>query len=176
MAAHQDPPSLGFSRQEHWSGLPFPSPMCEREVTQLCLTLRDPMDCSTPGSSVHGIFQARVLEWVAIAFSPIFLWLYAKYILYLVFSLTTHFPLYKLNIWKKATELPDSITGLLTPAYECLWNCKKKKIEILVPLLLITDSWLWALILQKALFSPWRERVQFLRHKPTVFPSLPAEN
>ena len=31
MAAHQAPPSLGFSRQEHWSGLPFPSPMCERE-------------------------------------------------------------------------------------------------------------------------------------------------
>ena len=41
----------------------------ESEVTQLCLTLRDPMDCSLPGSSVHGIFQVRVLEWVAIAFS-----------------------------------------------------------------------------------------------------------
>ena len=41
----------------------------ESEVTQSCLTLRDPMDCSLPGSSVHGIFQARVLEWVAIAFS-----------------------------------------------------------------------------------------------------------
>ena len=41
----------------------------EREVTQSCLTLRDPMDCSPPGSSVHGIFQARVLEWGAIAFS-----------------------------------------------------------------------------------------------------------
>ena len=41
----------------------------ESEVTQLCPTLRDPMDCSLPGSSVHGIFQARVLEWGAIAFS-----------------------------------------------------------------------------------------------------------
>ena len=41
----------------------------ESEVTQSCLTLRDPMDCSPPGSSVHGIFQARVLEWGAIAFS-----------------------------------------------------------------------------------------------------------
>ena len=41
----------------------------EREVTQLCPTLSDPMDCSLPGSSVHGIFQARVLEWGAIAFS-----------------------------------------------------------------------------------------------------------
>ena len=41
----------------------------ESEVVQLCPTLPDPMDCSLPGSSVHGIFQARVLEWVAIAFS-----------------------------------------------------------------------------------------------------------
>ena len=39
------------------------------EVAQSCPTLRDPMDCSLPGSSVHGIFQARVLEWGAIAFS-----------------------------------------------------------------------------------------------------------
>ena len=70
-AAHQAPPSLGFSRQEHWSGLPFPSPMRESEVTQSCLTLGDPMDCSLPGSSVQGIFQARVLEWVAIAFSEV---------------------------------------------------------------------------------------------------------
>ena len=43
----------------------------EREVAQSCPTLRDLMDCSLPGSSVHGIFQARVLEWVAIAFSVI---------------------------------------------------------------------------------------------------------
>ena len=43
----------------------------ESEVTQLCLTLRDPMDCSLLGSSVHGIFQARVLEWGAIAFSVV---------------------------------------------------------------------------------------------------------
>ena len=41
----------------------------ESEVAQLCLTLCDPMDCSPPGSSVHGIFQAIVLEWVAISFS-----------------------------------------------------------------------------------------------------------
>ena len=41
----------------------------ESEVAQLCPTLRDPMDCSPPGSSIHGIFQARVLEWDAIAFS-----------------------------------------------------------------------------------------------------------
>ena len=74
-AAHQAPPSLGFSRQEHWSELPFPSPMHEseksNEVALSCPTPSDPMDFSLPGSSVHGIFQARVLEWVAIAFSEI---------------------------------------------------------------------------------------------------------
>ena len=46
----------------------------DNEVGQSCPTPSDPMDCSLPGSSVHGIFQARVLEWVAIAFSD----LYAK--------------------------------------------------------------------------------------------------
>ena len=45
----------------------------ESEVVQSCLTLSDPMDCSLPGSSIHGIFQARVLEWVAIAFSTIYI-------------------------------------------------------------------------------------------------------
>ena len=43
----------------------------ESEDTQLCPTLSDPMDCSLPGSSIHGIFQAKVLEWGAIAFSDI---------------------------------------------------------------------------------------------------------
>ena len=50
----------------------FSSPLlgcCYCSVTQSCLTLCDPMDCSPPGSSVHRIFQARVLEWGAIAFS-----------------------------------------------------------------------------------------------------------
>ena len=41
----------------------------ESEVTQSCPTLSDPMDCSPPGSSVYGIFQAKILEWGAIAFS-----------------------------------------------------------------------------------------------------------
>ena len=70
-AAYQAPPSMGFSRQEYWSGLPFPSPKheSENEVAQSCPTLSDPMDCSLPGSSIPGIFQARVLEWGAITFS-----------------------------------------------------------------------------------------------------------
>ena len=62
-------PSLGFSRQEHWSGLPFPSPMHESEVAQSGPTLSDPMDHNLPGSSVPGILQAKILDWVAIPFS-----------------------------------------------------------------------------------------------------------
>ena len=111
-AAYQAPPSMGFSRQEYWSGVPLPSPaaaaakllqscptlrphrrqptrlphpwdspdkntgvgchfllqcMKVKSVAQSCLTLSNPMDCSLPGSSVHGIFQAKILEWVAIS-------------------------------------------------------------------------------------------------------------
>ena len=97
--AHQPPLSMGLSRQEYWSGLPFPSPgdlshpgielrspasqagsllseppgkphkyPCVK-VAQLCPTLCDPTNCSLQGSSIHGVFQARVLEWVAISFS-----------------------------------------------------------------------------------------------------------
>ena len=77
-AAHQAPLSLGFSRQEHWSGFPFPSPMHESEKWKWSLsvvsTLSHPLACSLPGSFVHGIFQARVLEWVAIPFSRVSSW------------------------------------------------------------------------------------------------------
>ena len=53
----------------------------ESEVAQSCPTLSDPMDCSLPGSSVHGIFQARVLEWDANA-NMIIMWIYwVKYTL-----------------------------------------------------------------------------------------------
>ena len=69
----QAPPSLGFSRQEHGVGCHFllqcMKVKSESEVSRSCLTLSDPTDCSPPGSSTHGIFQARVLEWGAIAFS-----------------------------------------------------------------------------------------------------------
>ena len=54
----------------------------ESEVAQSCLTLSDPMDCSLPGSSVHGIFQARVLEWGAIAFSNLLLLFYSNFLIY----------------------------------------------------------------------------------------------
>ena len=74
-AACQAPPSMGFSRQEYWSGVPLPSPSLITAVAaaakslQSCLTLCDPIDGSPPGSPVPGILQARTLEWVAISFS-----------------------------------------------------------------------------------------------------------
>ena len=66
--------SMGFSRQEYWSGLPCSPPgdilkRKESEVAQSCPTLFDPVDCSPSGSFIHGILQARILEWVAISFS-----------------------------------------------------------------------------------------------------------
>ena len=52
-----------------YSEYKHPQSESESEVAQSCLTLCHPVDCSLPGSSIHGIFQARVLEWVAISFS-----------------------------------------------------------------------------------------------------------
>ena len=61
----------------------------ESEVAQLCPTLRFPLDCSLPGSSVHGIFQARILEWVAIVSTK-------PYIPYNIHKIKLH--IYKLGI------------------------------------------------------------------------------
>ena len=76
--SYQAPLSMGFSRQEYSKvGCHFPlqciKVKSESEVTQSYPTLHDPMDCSPPGSTVHGIFQARVLEWGVIAFSTMIL-------------------------------------------------------------------------------------------------------
>ena len=63
----------------------------ESEVAQSCPTLRDPMDRSLPGSSVHGIFQARVLEWGAIAFSTdayIYIYAYTHTHVYMLYMLS----------------------------------------------------------------------------------------
>ena len=73
MAADQAPLSMGFSRQEYWSGVPLPS-SCEAVAAaakslQSCPTLCDPIGGSPPGSPVPGILQARTLERVAIFFS-----------------------------------------------------------------------------------------------------------
>ena len=78
-----------------------------REVNQSCLTLSDPMDCSPPGSSVHGIFQARILEWGAIAFSDI------------------------KEMWKQYTELykkdlhnPDNHEGVISHLEPYILECE----------------------------------------------------
>ena len=73
MAAHQAPRLWDSAGKNAGVGchfrLQFMKVKSESEVAQSCLTLHDPMDCSLPGSSVHGICQARVLDWGAIAFS-----------------------------------------------------------------------------------------------------------
>ena len=77
-AAYQAPLSLGFSRQEHWSGLPLPFAISFSNAWKWKVKVKSlshvhlfvtPWTAAYQGSSVHGIFQARVLEWVAMAFS-----------------------------------------------------------------------------------------------------------
>ena len=83
----------------------------ESEVAQSCLTLSDPMDCSLPGSSIHGISQARVLEWGAIAFSmqnPPYLQLQP-------FFKKTH------NFYKLYLSLKDGISGYTVITLLCLF-------------------------------------------------------
>ena len=67
----------------------------ESEVAQSCLTLSDPMDCNLPGSSVRGIFQARVLEWVAIAFP---------------YHIPNTFPSHKKAIENEIKKEPEALT------------------------------------------------------------------
>ena len=72
MAAYPAPSSFVFSKKEYWSGLTFPFQYMKLKKWKwsrsVLLTLWEHMDSSLSGGSVHGIFQARVLEWVAIAF------------------------------------------------------------------------------------------------------------
>ena len=101
----------------------------ESEVAQSCPALRDPMDCSPPGSSVHGIFQARVLEWGAITFS-------LKYLTstqYCAQSLS-HVQLL-VTLWIAAYQVPPSMgfsrqeywSGLPLPSPKTLKYVKYKK-------------------------------------------------
>ena len=86
----------------------------ESEVDQSCLTLSDPMDCSLPGSSIHGTFQARVLEWGAVAFSETIA--SASQIQVLLFgTLWNFFPEYFLNIFEyQDAEPADSKDSMCT--------------------------------------------------------------
>ena len=100
------PPSMGFSRQEYWSGVPLPSPLTAAAAAaakslQSCPTLCDPMDCSLPGFSVHGILQARTPEWVAISFSNAWKWKVKVKLLSRVWLLATP--------WIAAYQAPPSM-------------------------------------------------------------------
>jgi len=66
----------------------------ETEVAQPCPTLSDPMDCSLPGPAIHGIFQARVLEWVAIAFEIVLV-----YIPIVIYLLRVYYSYHLYNDW-----------------------------------------------------------------------------
>ena len=111
----------------------------ESEVTQSCLTLCDPMDCSLPGSSVHGIFQARVLECGAMAFStlncwsgnsliPIFSWTLTICFFFsdLVPSSKTPNIALQCFVWKKINRW---ITTTSTPAWSCVSSLPKCFLE-----------------------------------------------
>ena len=76
------------------------------EVAQACLTLSDPVDCSLPGSSIHGIFQARVLEWGAIAFSTLLRFLVVN----LPLRQQSHQP--KSRTWVNVLGLSDTLLWL----------------------------------------------------------------
>ena len=68
----------------------------ESKVAQSCLTLCNPMDCSLPGSSIHGVFQARILEWGAIAFSASIV----RYVLFSNLNFPSHFhPLFNIYVY-----------------------------------------------------------------------------
>ena len=102
----------------------------ESEVAQSCPTLSDPMDCSPPGSSVHGIFQARVLEWGAIAFSKKDLtpwqitlsWIWRKLAQFIKSMRKTG-----ILFWK-----PLQSSGLPRPFGACGINTPKKGIHFLI--------------------------------------------
>ena len=81
----------------------------ESEVAQLCPTFSDPMDCSLPGSSIRGIFQARVLEWGAIAFSDFLLHFNA---IFGKFMSTTHCEIKGNLLW----DFPDDRVDKNLPA------------------------------------------------------------
>ena len=89
-----------------------------KSVAQSCLTPSNPVDCSPPGSSVHGIFQARVLEWVAIAFSDIHTYIYIKKSLIIA------------KIWKQSK---CTLTGEWVKKMWCVCVCRYTEWETTQP-------------------------------------------
>ena len=105
----------------------------ESEVAQSCLTLCDPMDCSLPGSSVHGIFQARVLEWVAISFSSGSSWprdgTQVSHIVDRCFTIWATREVNSLNVLVNRKKLRRG------PAHKCKTNIVLKKSNVIAILL-----------------------------------------
>ena len=111
------------------------------EVAQSFPTLCDPMDCSLPGSSIRGILQARILEWVAISFSNIYMYTYiyihthTHFFFLLVFSLPPPFllpclPLSLLFMGWKQLHGPSELCSCLSEPY---WHVRKRgKINLTV--------------------------------------------
>ena len=98
----------------------------ESEVAQLSPTLHDPMDCSLPGSSIHGIFQAWVLEWGAIAFSTgktiaLTIWTFVGKVIPLLFNMLSRLVIYYLSRNKRLL-----ISWLQSPS-PVIWEPKKMK-------------------------------------------------
>ena len=145
----------------------------ESEVAQSSPTLSDPMDCSSPGSSVHGIFQARVLEWGAIAFSGIYIThthIYDTCNLFSVFYLT-RFPSFLLLFQKSSFCLDFSqnciflfhiinswsyFNYLISPSFMLYFSKKKNAlIDIVVELLSHVQLFAtpWTVAHQTPLFS-----------------------
>ena len=133
--AYQAPPSMGFSRQEYWSGVPLPSPtiyyrhfslsviinVCHHlqfsSITQLCLTLCDPMDCNTPGFSVYH----QLPEPVVIILADIYcylVWMSHNLLCLILPPLVTLHILQDLSsssrdrIWAMSKKVPSPTTGL----------------------------------------------------------------
>ena len=97
----------------------------ESEVAQSCLTLSDPTDCSPPGSSLHGIFQAGILEWGAIAFSHRLLEIRVDMILY--GGGVVH------RKWKGTWDVFLEHSCIICSGYCILWDCSKLHTLMCVP-------------------------------------------
>ena len=91
----------------------------ESEVAQSCPTLRDPMDCSPPGSSIHGIFQARALEWVAVAFSNLHIYIYICGIEFLHLQHGDH---NNHTIFERLMCAVCSVTSVMSRFFTTLWT------------------------------------------------------
>ena len=122
----------------------------ESEVAQSCPTLSDPMDCSLPGSSIHGIFQARVLEWGAIAFSVLSatgIYFTKKWEESLLHNSVPLFP--PQHFWKPAPTLSRSMLEIFIYSWKLSapWLLIRASLvaQMVKNLLARWETWVWSL-------------------------------